>query len=296
MGDGTSDTMADLLPDQLGAVRTVGHARDLMRMPTLTGRQEVENSLLSVLGVQPDTLIGALGIIGESEFENAVSAWKIPIDHTNEAEGTREPTLGERGAALYLGSIARRKVTGQAATMTPPAALPSVPVVTSTSVRRVKLSQVLSQLDDTEVDLVSETEMFSRYEVLYGKGQRPHQDHEPSIEQLSALKALADSGQCPYADFAIFQPHAARIMKRIKFSGLIMGKSGALMHAELYGPPDIESWRASYEVWSTAMVMLDLIDLGPLQAYRSRLELLHTRYGDSKVWPLLYQADTESTP
>ena len=159
-----------------------------------------------------------------------------------------------------------------------------------------QLSQVLSQLDDTEVDLVSETEMFSRYEVLYGKGQRPHQDHEPSIEQLSALKALADSGQCPYADFAIFQPHAARIMKRIKFSGLIMGKSGALMHAELYGPPDIESWRASYEVWSTAMVMLDLIDLGPLQAYRSRLELLHTRYGDSKVWPLLYQADTESTP
>ena len=89
---------------------------------------------------------------------------------------------------------------------------------------------------------------------LYGKGQRPQPNQEPSIEQLSGLKALVDGGQCPYADFAIFQPYAARIMKRIKFSGLVITKSGALSQAEIYGPPDLDSWRSSYDVWANAMI------------------------------------------
>ena len=103
-----------------------------------------------------------------------------------------------------------------------------------------------------------------------------------------------DTSQCPYADFAIFQPHAARIMKKIRFQGLILNKAGALAQAEIYGPPNLDSWRACYEVWANAMIMLDAINLGSLQAYKSRIEMLSVRYGDAKVWPLLYQADTRA--
>jgi len=155
----------------------------------------------------------------------------------------------------------------------------------------------LSQLDESEIEIVSSAEQlkcFARYEVLYGKNQRPHPDQEPSIEQLSGLKALLDTSQCPYADFAIFQPHAARIMKKIRFQGLILNKAGALAQAEIYGPPNLDSWRACYEVWANAMIMLDAINLGSLQAYKSRIEMLSVRYGDAKVWPLLYQADTRA--
>jgi len=67
--------------------------------------------------------------------------------------------------------------------------------------------------------------MLRRYEVLFGKHHRPHPNQEPSIAQLSGLKALPDGAQCPYADFAIFHPYAARVMKHIKFSGLILTKS-----------------------------------------------------------------------
>ena len=40
--------------------------------------------------------------------------------------------------------------------------------------------------------------------------------------------------------------------------------------------------------------MLDQMDLGPLQMYKNKLELLHGRYGESRVWSLLYQSDTRA--
>ena len=45
------------------------------------------------------------------------------------------------------------------------------------------------------VDGSEQIRMFGRYEVLYGKGQRPHPNQEPSIEQLSRLKSLLHSNQ-----------------------------------------------------------------------------------------------------
>ena len=142
--------------------------------------------------------------------------------------------------------------------------------------------------------MLEQLKCFALYEVFYGKNQRPHPDQEPSIEQLSGLKALLDTSQSPYADFAMFQPHAARIMKKIRFSGLTLNKVGALTQAEIYGPPGLDSWRSCYDVWSNAATMLDSIDLGALQAYNSRIEMLHVRCCEAKVWPLLYQADTRA--
>lgn len=47
-------------------------------------------------------------------------------------------------------------------------------------------------------------------------------------------------------------------------------------------------------MWANAMIILDAIGLGPLQSYKSKVELLHSRYDERKVWSLLYQADTRA--
>lgn len=292
--------MTALTDTELEAIKTVGDAASCAKLDGTPGDNATAlGSLLSLLGAEADTPIGAIGMIPVTDFDATRQAWVIEVPGTGGAADTnRPPTLVESGKASYLARLARARLGLEAATQTTSLATTSVPTpISSTGIRRIKMNQVLSQLDETEVDVVSSTEqlrMFARYETLFGKGQRPNPNQEPSVEQLSGLKALVDSHQCPYADFAIFQPHAARIMKKIKFSGLILTKSGALSQAELYGPPDLDSWRSCYDVWCNAMIMLDQIDLGPLQLYKNRIELLHSRYGESRVWSLLYQADTRS--
>ena len=163
----------------------------------------------------------------------------------------------------------------------------------SSAARKFKLCQVLSQIDDTEIELLSEKELlaaYGRYEVLFGKGQRPPTDRDPTAEQLSAVQALLKSCQTPYADFAVFGPHGTRIFKKLRFQGLTLNKAGELVQSELYGPPTLAVWKACFETYTNLMVMLDAADLGLLLQYKSKVERLHDRFGD-KTWALLYQAD-----
>ena len=294
--------MTEISDAELQALNTVVEAADKAGMlGTLGDNKTPRGSFFSIIGADATTRLNSLGVISIDDYKATVQRWQVKEVPTGGGEPVdRPPTLMETSQALYIGRLARMKlgIEGKAASSSP--ALPSLPTPTatsSTSARKIKMNQILSQLDESEVEIVSsavQLTCFARYETLYGKNQRPHPDQEPSIEQLSGLKALLDSTATPYADFAIFQPHAARIMKKIRFHGLVLNKAGALAPAELFGPPDIDSWRSCYDVWANAMVMLDAIDLGSLQAYKSRIEMLSVRYGDSKVWPLLYQADTRA--
>jgi len=294
--------MTDLTQAILDPTKTVGEAATLAELPGTEGDLTTTlGSLLNTVGATVATPITPIGTIPSAGCAAVVGAWEVRVPARRGADPPveRDPTLVETGKALYLGRIARSKLgLENIVVATAPAPLTASPTgASAVASRKVKMNQILSQLDETEVDVVTAAEqvrMLARYETLYGKGQRPQPNQEPSIEQLSGLKALVDGGQCPYADFAIFQPYAARIMKRIKFSGLVITKSGALSQAEIYGPPDLDSWRSSYDVWANAMIMLDIMDLGPLQTYKARIENLHSRYGESNVWSLLYQADTRA--
>ena len=295
--------MTEISQSSLDAIKTIGDAAAVAQLDGADNdRTTVLGALLHSIGATAATTISALGVIREADYSAAIQAWTIQVPGATESDPStqRAPTLIELGKAQYLARIARLKLGLEAVTSTasPPIVHPATaPGTSSVTARKVKMNHILSQLDETEVDIVDGSEqirMFGRYEVLYGKGQRPHPNQEPSIEQLSGLKSLLDNNQCPYADFAIFQPFAARIMKRLKFSGLILNKAGVLSQAEVYGPPDLDNWRACYDVWSNSMIMLDAVDLGPLQMYKSKIELLHARYGESRVWALLYQADTRA--
>ena len=180
---------------------------------TLADDKSVAGSLAQLLGAKVDTKPAALGIMSEADYDTTVKGWKVPA-----AGGTaRLPTLTEIGQAKWVGHLCRL-IAG----LSPSSAA---------SVRKIKLSSVISQIDDTEILLDEEKEIlkaFARFEVVYGKGERPPKESEPTPEQITAIRRLLDQGSVPYCDFAIFGPYGMRIMKKVKLSGVTLGRDGTV--------------------------------------------------------------------
>jgi hypothetical protein len=130
--------------------------------------------------------------------------------------------------------------------------------------------------------------MYARYIRIMD--ERPGEDIAPTIEQISALKHVLDSGRAPYADFSVWGPHGVRIQKRNALSGATMDTKGVMHDIEMYGPPTIEAWLSSYNVLEAALIMLDMVSRPNLAAYKKHMTRLGTQYG-AQVWHLLYQTD-----
>ena len=50
----------------------------------------------------------------------------------------------------------------------------------------------------------------------------------------------------PYADFAVFWPHVARLAKKLSKVGFAIQMDGSWKHVELAGPPDFATWWRRY--------------------------------------------------
>ena len=287
MGDPTDTELAGLNTiDETAAFTQLDGAENDVR----TSR----GSFLQLLGFNAGARMAALGMISEADVDAALAAWKIAtvLDADGRVTSRRDPTMADLGKAKLIARICRQKIgigvstTGVSTTV----------VASSVAARKIKLSQVLSQVDDTEIDVLTEPQlvgMYARYEHLFGKGQRPHPSREPSVEQLTAIHGLIRSDQNPYVDFAIFGPFATRLKKRLKFQGLTLSKDGELIQTELHGPQNFATWKASFEVYYNALIMVDAVDLGSVLDYLSRIERFHDRFGE-KAWALLYQADVRA--
>ena len=79
--------------------------------------------------------------------------------------------------------------------------------LSSLATRKLKPNQVLSQVDETEFELLSEADfltIFARYEALFGKGKKPPNDKETSSEQSPSPLSTAlppapsSSSHCQY--------------------------------------------------------------------------------------------------
>ena len=146
------------------------------------------------------------------------------------------------------------------------------------SERKIKLSSILSQVDDTETTVMSEKDLvaaYLRYSTVFGDNERPPKESEPTSEKLSAIFHLVSQNNVPYCDFSVFGPYGHRMIKKIKLSGYIIGRDGTLQNVDLTGPTNINMWLQSWQVFSNACVMLDIIDLGVLNKYRDLIEKYH---------------------
>ena len=79
-------------------------------------------------------------------------------------------------------------------------------------------------------------------------------------------------------------------MKKVKLSGVTLGRDGSVKSQEFHGPANISHWIASYTVLQNVLVMLDAVDLGNLLRYKSFIERLRDKYGE-KVWSVIYQGE-----
>ena len=124
----------------------------------------------------------------------------------------------------------------------------------SSDTRRVKLSSVINQSDDPEVDILDDAAIQQAY-ANYRKriGALPPADQELSSEQLSSLHSLFASGRAPYCDMAVWGPHHHRLQKKIRLKGVRLSPQGEIIPVEISGPADFESWRESYSVFSTGV-------------------------------------------
>ena len=260
----------------------------------MADENKLSGSLAMLLGATENTRPVIFGVVSEVHYEAVIAQWKVPI-----SGGARSPTLTEMGAAKLVGHVCRllegvcefleslkRKAHA------PPVVVPP-PSLSTAAVRRIQLSSVVSQVDDTDILMADEKEIikaYARYEVVYGKGDRPPNGTEPTSEQLSAVKHLLHSNCCPYTDFSIFGPYGQRIYKKVKLSGYQIPRDGQLTSVELHGPSNISQWIGCNNVLQNIIVMLDAVDLGHLLRYKPMIERYHDKYGE-KVWSVIYQGD-----
>ena len=128
--------------------------------------------------------------------------------------------------------------------------------------RKLKLSNVLDQMDDSEFLVEPEEtrqKWLKHYKVV--TGGFPLEEEEPTLEQVSALKKKVEGGLAPFADFSVFVPYGKKAMKAAKYRSYQLDPStGGYTVKELPGPSAYGMWLLSFRVYKVALVMLDLVD------------------------------------
>ena len=155
---------------------------------------------------------------------------------------------------------------------------------------KVKLGQIPNQSMDQDIPMLPPnliTEYRGNYITICGDEPLPAID--PSDAQLTALHFAVTNGLAPYADFAIFGPHGTRSERRMRFVQHFMDASGVWRTSEQPGPPTIEQWRASWETFAAAALMLKIASAATLSRYSKRFEERCARY--PRAWHICVTAE-----
>ena len=282
---------------ELDAANTLGQVLDWAQV---TGDPNVVDNMrgafLRATGATEEALPRVFGVLPAVDFDNVMNQISIS-GGTLEAPTSTPLNLFQRGALVNVGLFCRLKTgllvapPGATVAVLPP---PSPAMIPTMPGAKVKLSLICKQGDDTEVFLVDDSLFsigYARWEKLFGVNLRPGPEAECTSAQLSCLKHLVDTLQAPAVDFALWGPHGIRLERKLRLAGAVFDNDGNIIMIEIAGPPTIAVWLLSWEVFATGCIMLDIVDLGVLLAYRTHIVSLHSRYGP-QAWLLLYQADS----
>ena len=181
-----------------------------------------------------------------------------------------------------------------AATPPPPASAGGggigAPPTAEDNPRKLKLSSIIDRTLDSELKPLKTVDvraMFREYRRI--RGGEPGEDIEPTSDQLGALKQVLDSDAPPYADFSVWGPHGRRLLEKLVYVAFIFNPDGTWVRQELPGPPDAESWWASWRVFRTAMLLLGAADTEPLDNYGEFVRRLSRKYPEA--WFIIYTGD-----
>ena len=281
-------TMAALL--DWADVSDTPYATPVVALSTASPRSE----FLTHIGLGPSHHYRLLGILPTKDFELGIGSLEmngVPM------------TLGARGSLLLAHATARcmckldpwpSMAAPSTFTLGPAPPLLSNPGVGApglVNTPTIKLGKIIDQASPAEITYLPHPEFQKMYDTYVRVMQEPPAEEiAATVEQLSGMKHVLESGRAPFADFSIFGPHGTRTFKKVNLCGLTMDSAGNFQQVELFGPPTVEAWMASYDVLSTTLIMLDAVSRPRLAAYRKKIERYASQYGAS-VWHLLYQAD-----
>ena len=170
-------------------------------------------------------------------------------------------------------------------------------------VRKVKVSQIADQLDDTELEMIGPElldEAFRTYRQRMGA--EPMKESEPSPEQITVLHhRVIAQGLAPYADFSVLTPFGRRTQRAMKAKGFMLQEDGSWKQLEVPGPPTYEAWNACWEIFKSTLLMLQykktlptdepkyVISWAALEEYHARILRLVRTYPE--CWHLIMAAE-----
>ena len=172
----------------------------------------------------------------------------------------------------------------------PPQAAASDPPI-SNQLTKFKLNSVVNQASEAELVVLDNSELkeaYGNYKRVFGVFPPP--DEELTAEQLTAVKKLLDADLTPFVDFAVWVPHANRMMRKLKLQGSTFGADGTIQPIEVSGPPSFDFWSKSYACLRTALISWRAVELGRLDMYAGMIRRYVSRYGE-RAWLQIYQAD-----
>ena len=155
------------------------------------------------------------------------------------------------------------------------------------------MREVVNEIYDTTCRKLTRDEIlkcYKRWQSHYGKNKALPDESNPTEDQLSAMNHLVNSGDLPYASFAIFGPYGSRLMRKQKVMGLIIDTKGQLKQVEFLGPQTFSAWKASFNVMANAFILLGSVDPGTIDEYRAYHQRFYDKLGDM-TWAIQYQAD-----
>jgi len=258
-----------------GQPKSVEEVRVLAKVPA-----PVVESLLNYLKAEDTTEPAHLAFIPDADFDAAVENAKI--------EGEALTAL-QKGQMLYFIKVLRDAMNPTGASPSSAAAAVSTIAVPPPEVEKRKISDVLDQVDDgpyqpLPAERVAAMRQFHR-DVTGGD---PPDNERPTAEQLSALAHRIGAGKAPFADFAVFGPYGRRQTKIMRFTAQVF-VAGELVTRQLKGPGSYASWRASWNVFRAAMIMVNGASPATLDCYSRGIEELTTLF--PQAWGIISLAD-----
>ena len=144
---------------------------------------------------------------------------------------------------------------------------PGAPIVAG---RKVKLSQVLDQSDESEVPAAGPERLKTWHANwrTFAKGP-PEEEAEPSGDQRAALDTrVRIHGEAPYCDFAVFTPFSRKAARSHTFTAHLPQPDGTWLAKEIPGPRNLEAWQYCFAVIRVCCILLDIIPEVALTKYR----------------------------
>lgn len=273
-----------------------------------TATRTPKTSLWQVLG--SPTLVRHLAAIPRDVWDTAIAAWQVDTVGQDGARVPSPPTPVEAGQVGTLRRVARlimgldpNEVGGigtfaavPGPQQAPQAGAPGPAAATAIAdqERKVKLSLVMDQGDETEVKLLNPANirtMIADWRELENDGEDPleEEEEEATGDQLTALDYRLKQGAMPFVDFAVWRPFGARFGRLLKFVDYFPQPKEGFVTKEINGPVSFEEWKKSWRVFVFAMVVIGAASRSRLTKYELRIQKLHETY--PKFWWIIGLAD-----